>query len=159
MPNRRSHRARWLSSWVLAGVYSLLGIAYLFPDEFVRNPDPAKRTAKSSVVAFIENLTVVPVWGILFIITGITLMGALLIGRRNADQFVPYPLLLGLVTFSMYSFASWSTTIINSGTYMVSSVLATGLTGVTGVLMYNYSRKPTVLDVAADDPNMVTKAG
>lgn len=158
MPTVRNRRARWWSSWVLAFVYCGLGIAYMKPDEFVRNPDVTRRSSINSVIAFIENLTVVPVWGIMFLIAGVSLILALVIGRKRADEHVIYPLLTGGVVFTMYAFASWSTAIISPHTYVTSAIMATGLGCISFVLMYNYSRKPAVMDMAADDEAMITKA-
>lgn len=157
MPTRRNRRARWWSSWILALVYCGLGFAYLNPDEFVRNPDATKRSATNSVIAFIENLTVVPGWGIAFLVAGVALIVTLTIGKRNADRYIPYPLLVGGVIFTMYAFASWSTAIISPGSYITGAIMSTGLAAISFVLMYNYSRKPSALDVVAEDEQIIAK--
>lgn len=158
MPNsRRSHRARWYSSLVLVVVYLVVGIAYTFPDEFVRSPNPSRRTTQNSVVVFIENLTAVPVWGIAFLVAGVLIALSLLFAERTGEKYIPYALLVGGVIFTMYSFASWATAIINENTYIATATLATGLTAITFVLMYNYSHARTGLVATEDPPKTVRR--
>lgn len=124
----------------------LLGVAYLYPDEFVRNPDPTKRTAPSSTVAFIESLTRVPIWGVLFVIVAVMLFACLLFKR--ARDFFPYAHLASTVVLTMYTIASYTTAVINPGTYVTQALFVGMLAFGALVLMINYASRPASLDFA-----------
>lgn len=145
MPLRKQRRARWVSAWILAFIYLGMGVAYTRPDEFVRNPERAARTAPNSVIVFIENLTRFPAWGSVFLLSGFALAGALIASRYNNDRYIPWALLTGGVVFVMYGFAGWCTAIINPGTYITNAVLATGLAAISLTLMYSYAQRPSVM--------------
>lgn len=145
MPLRQQRRVRWMSAWILAVLYMAMGIAYFFPDELVRNPNRQLRSSKDSVIVFIENLTVIPFWGVAFLIAGISLAVALWFGKKNQDKYTPIPLLFGGVVFVMYGFAGWSTAIINPGTYVTGAMLSSGVAALSLSLMYSYSQRPTLI--------------
>ncbi|AKL88329.1 hypothetical protein BH789_gp048 [Gordonia phage GMA6] len=139
MAGRKRDRIRHLMSVTLGALFLILGTAYLNPDQLVRNPNPGKRSAQNSVVIYIENLTAVPVWGVAFFATGVLLLLAVAHWRR----YLPSAHLVGGCVMVGYSVASYTTAIINEGTYIVSATLAASIALLNLLMMLSYTSPQT----------------
>lgn len=153
MPQRalkRDARLRRVNSVATCLIFVLLAIAYLYPDEFVRNPIVAKRSNAKSVTMFIESLTVIPVWSLIFLVAALFIVIGLLPAMRlRTKQFIPSRLLpsahlAAFVTLVGYFTALITTAYINPGTYITTAgfVFLIAVNQVT--LMLGYSSRTDV---------------
>jgi len=134
----RSLRIRELqvSSAASAFFLGVLGFAYSMPDEFVRSapiPAPPGQPSKINVVAYIEQLTVFPIWTILFSVSAVLLVIASL-----RDKFGPHAHLFAGSVMTMYAVASVITAFVNPGTYIVSTTLAWAFAFAQFTIMSSY---------------------
>lgn len=133
------HRRNRVVTIAIGALYTVLGIAYFNPDELVRHPDPAARGGKQSVLQYVEHLTRLPVWGILFLLTGITLLVAV----ARWWRFIPPAHLACACVMMGYTAASLTTALINEGTYVVTTIFAffVAILNLMMMMSYTSSRK------------------
>lgn len=104
----------------VSGAFLLLfAVYYSAPNEFVRAPLPPGSSPRVNVVNYIETLTIVPVWTVLFVIGFGFLMAA-----TARDKYGPRAHLTAGVVVIMYAVASFATAITNPGTYIVTATFA-----------------------------------
>ena len=134
IPNgTKRDRIRVLESTSVMLLYLFLGIAYLFPDELVRDPNATRN--KSSVIIYIEQLTSVPVWGASFLFGAL----ALFVGLVKWRKFMPTAHLICLSMMVGYSVSGFLTGYINPGTYIVSASLGASVAVTNVLLMFSYT--------------------
>ena len=140
-------RTRLLKSISIMVLYLVLGLAYLKPDEFVRNPKTLGLTNTSSVIVYIENLTKFPVWGMGFLLGSFSLFLALMFWRK----FLPSAHLICACVAVGYTASSITTAIINPGTYIITSSLAAFLAVLNLILMVSYTAGPSYIPYLEED--------
>ena len=146
---QRRNRARTLGTIGQAVAFAGLGWAYLFPDEFVRlsqaNPE------RSSIIVFIEQLTVIPVWGYAFLAASLWLTIALIAKRKTWKAYAH--LYTASITVG-YAIASLATGIVNQGTFISGFFIASAVAVANIALMYSYGSAVDKLPVEDDDEDV-----
>lgn len=139
---QRRNRARTLGTVGQAIAFAGLGWAYLFPDEFVRLPKASSE--RSSIIVFIEQLTVVPVWGYAFLAAAIGLTASLI---RKKNSWKAYAHLYTASITVGYAIASLATGIVNPGTFISGFFIAAAVAVANIALMYSYGSAVDTLPV------------
>lgn len=140
-------KTRLLKSISMMVLYLVLGFAYFWPDEFVRNPASLTLPGRSSVIVYVENLTRFPIWGGAFLLGAVSLFVALTLWRK----FLPSAHLICACTAMGYTASSWTTAVINPGTYIVTSAFATFVLVINLILMISYTAGPTYISALGED--------
>lgn len=119
-----------------------LGVFYFFPAEFVRNPDREKALQRNSVVAFIESLTVFPVWGIAFTVTGLFLLMCVVHRQlRKSENALPIAHLMISVVLAGYTMALFMTALINPRTFLTTTVFSLIALGANSLMFWWYTHR------------------
>lgn len=142
-------RTRLLKSVAVLVLYLVLGIAYLFPDELVRDPNALKLQSRSSVIVYIEQFTSVPIWGTAFLIGALALLAGLLKWRK----FLPSAHLICASVMVGYAVSGFTTAYINPGTYIVSAAMSTFIVTINLLLMFSYTSGPMYVPLIDGVPN------
>ena len=140
-------RTRLLKSISMMVLYLVLGFAYLWPDEFVRNPASLALSGRSSVIVYVENLTRFPIWGAAFLLGATSLFAALTLWRK----FLPSAHLICACIAMGYAASSWTTAVINPGTYIITAALATFVLVLNLILMISYTAGPSYISALGED--------
>lgn len=147
---RKQARLRRVESVFSTVGFGFLGLAYLWPDEFVRNPNAA--TASKNVLATIESLTAVPVWSVLFSVTAIFILVGLLPihvsygGNKtwHSNALLPSAHLAGASVTVGYTIALLLTAALSPFTFITTAIFSTMIAGMQVTLMLGYSSAPDV---------------
>lgn len=131
----RTDQARVFMSWLIMIILFVLGLAYLNPDEFVRAPD---RVYSGSLVVFIENLTIFPIWSMIFIGTTSFTAYCLLFSHAKLP-FGHWSMFIGGIAFTT---AMWLGAFLAPHTYVTLSLLSTIVTGMNYLLALSYAERP-----------------
>lgn len=124
------------SSALSGAFFFIFAVAYAVPNEFVRAPavpTTPGQAPKVNVVAFIEQLTVLPLWTVFFAICW-----GLLIVAAAREKFGPRAHLIAGSTMSMYAVASLISAVANPGTYIVTTTFAFAFASAQFTLMASY---------------------
>ncbi|QZE10828.1 membrane protein [Gordonia phage ChisanaKitsune] len=153
---RKQARLRRVESSISAVGFGLLGFAYLWPDEFVRNPNST--TASKNVLATIESLTAVPVWSVLFSLTALFIVVGLLPinvsygpdRTWHSNALLPSAHLAGMATTVGYTVALLATAALSPFTFISTAIFSFMVAGMQVTLMLGYSSAPDVTKMDVD---------
>lgn len=132
-------RARMVATCSCIGVSSVLAVAYNWPYEFVRRAPEVYVTAPpKNLASYIERLTIVPVWPMVFGISALLLIYAFVFSKK----FLPVAHVIFAAFMVGYASSLWITAIANPGTYIVSAVLASFPAAISFAMGISYKERP-----------------
>lgn len=107
-----------MSTIFIATAYGLIGLAYVWPNEFVRALPPLSGPQRTNIVALIDGFTgKVPLWAVLFIAVSLALFASLKYPKHAVTIH-----LSGIVVTAMYCAASFAGAFFSPGTFIVTAL-------------------------------------
>lgn len=132
-------RARMAATYACGALSAVLASAYTWPHEFVRRaPEVYVDPPSKGLVAYIEQLTVIPVWPIVFALSAFLIFSCALFIKQS----LKWAHLIAAAFLVGYSAALWMTAIAAPGTFIVSAVLASFAAVMNLSLCDSYAGRP-----------------
>lgn len=112
-------------------------VFYYWPDEFVRSP-LGREQRPGSLIVFIQTLTDLPVWSILFSVAASSLL--LIFFFRH--EWMPWAHFINSIVMFIYSGSIWYGAFLAQGTYVVTAAFASFVVVVNFSLAISYAENP-----------------
>ncbi len=134
---RDQHWPRVTQSFACFLLATVLIVFYYWPDEFVRSPQ-GREQRPGSLIVFIQTLTDIPIWSVLFGVASISLF-LVFFFRHEWMQWAHFA---NFLVMFFYAGAIWYGAFVAQGTYVVTAAFATFVAVVNFSLAISYAERP-----------------